>query len=96
MPLRKGDLMKRFLIFWDSGNDQELVAQSYAAEARAHAKQINKPIQTKVVDVSKSDPDKQYWDQPDTIECVTVDDTTKKETALRPQNSDIDLMVDNL
>jgi hypothetical protein len=88
--------VKRFLVFWDSGNDLENVAQGYADEALVHAKKIDKQIQTKLVDVSKSDPDKQFWDAPDTIECVTVDGTAKKDTALNPTDDQIDVMVDNL
>jgi hypothetical protein len=61
-----------------------------------HAKKISKPLQQKLIDVSKNDPDKKFWDSPDTIECVTIDDTTKKDSALDPSDSQIDQMVDNL
>jgi len=88
--------MKRFIVFWDSENDQEDVAQGYCDEAMLHAKKIGKALQTKLVDVDKSDPDKSFWDSPDTIECVTTDDGTKKETALNPEDDKIDEMVDNI
>jgi hypothetical protein len=88
--------MKRFLVFWDSANDQEDVAQGYADEALVHAKQTKKAIGTKLVDINNTDLDKKYWDSPSTIECVTVDGTTKKDTAFNPDDSEIDGMVDNL
>jgi hypothetical protein len=87
---------KHFLVFWDSENDQKNLAQGYADEAEVHAKQIGKPIRTKLVDTKSNDPDKQYWDPPNTIECVTVDGTTKKDSVLDPQDSEIDQMVDDL
>lgn len=88
--------MKRFLVFWDSQNDPGLVAQHYAKEAKDHAAATSKSISTKLVDTNSSDPDKQFWDAPSTIECVTVDTTTKKDTALDPDDPTIDGMVDNL
>ena len=88
--------LKRFLVFWDSNNDLEDVGQGYADEAYVHAKKIKKRIETKLVDALTKDPDKQFWNAPDTIECVTVDGTTKKDTALNPADDEIDAMVDNL
>ena len=88
--------MKRFLVFWDSGNDQQDVADGYADQAKLHAKSINKTIRTKVIDTQSSDSDKSFWDSPNTIECVTVDDTTKKDTALTPSDGKINEMVDDL
>ena len=88
--------MKRFLVFWDSENDQEDVAQGYADEALVHAKSIKKQIQPKLIDINGGDSDKQYWDSPSTVECVTVDGTTKKDTALDPNDSEIDGLVDSL
>jgi hypothetical protein len=88
--------MKRFLVFWNSGFDQEDVAQGYADEAALHAKKSNKQIAAKLVDVTGKDPDKQFWDSPDTIECVSIDGATKKDTVLNPPDDVIDQMVDNL
>ena len=90
------DGVKRFLVFWDSGNDAELVARHYKTEAENHARAIHKQIVSKLVDTNSSDPDKQFWDAPSTIECVTVDGTAKKDTAQDPQDTQIDQMVDNL
>jgi hypothetical protein len=53
--------MKRFLVFWDSGNDQQGFAEGYADEAAAHPKKINKQLETKLVDVSGSDRDRHFW-----------------------------------
>lgn len=88
--------MKRFLVFWDSNNDQEDVADGFADQAKLHANSVNKTIRTKVIDTRSKDPDKSFWDSPDTIECVTVDDSTKKSTALNPSDSRINEMVDDL
>ncbi len=88
--------MKRFLVFWDSENDEEDVADGYADQARIHAKSIEKDIAAKVVDTRSSDSDKSFWDSPDTTECVTVDGSTKKDTALNPSDSRINDMVDSL
>ncbi|HJT68877.1 MAG TPA: hypothetical protein VJ731_01685 [Terriglobales bacterium] len=88
--------MNRFVVFWDSENDPELVARHYAIEAETHAVAIKKQISTKLVDINSSDPDKHFWDPPNTIECVTVNEITKKDTSLNPEDSRIDEMVDNL
>ena len=88
--------MKRFLVFWDSDNDEQDVADGYADQAMLHAKSINKTIRTKVIDTLSSDQDKAFWDKPDTIECVTVEGTTKNETALNPSDERINEMVDDL
>ena len=89
--------MKHFLAFYNSQFDPSMQAQTYADEAEAHARAIGCQISSKIVDVLGQDPDKQYWDSPNTIECVMVDGTTKKETVLNPSAlTDIDSMIDRL
>jgi hypothetical protein len=88
--------MIRFLVFWNSGFDLQNTAQAMADHAAVHAKQTGKQLSTRLVDVTAASPDKAFWDQPDTIECVTVKDGVKKDSALNPAFDEIDAMVDSL
>jgi hypothetical protein len=89
--------MKVFFAFYNSGMDLESQAQAYADEALVHAASIKKQVTTQIVDVLTGSPAKKYWDSPDTIECVTVDADTKKESMLNPSSlADIDAMIDRL
>lgn len=89
--------MKKFFAFYSSQFDPELQAQTYADEAAVHASRIGKTVATQIVDVLSGSPHKKFWAPPGTIECVTVDDGTKKESRLNPTSlSDIDGMIDRL
>ena len=89
--------MKKFLAFYNSQFDAQLQAQTYADEASVHANAIGKQVTSRVVDVTGNDPDKQYWDSPGTIECVTVNADKKKESSLNPSAlTDIDGMIDRI
>ena len=88
--------MNRFLVFWDSEFDEEDTAQTYADQASVHAQKMHKQLSAKLVDTRSNSPDKKYWNQPDTIECVTVRDSTKIDTDLNPGRDRVEEMVDNL
>jgi hypothetical protein len=88
--------MKQFFAYYKLGFDPERQAQTYADEALVHAGSIGKQISSQIVDVLGTSPAKQYWDPQDTIECVTVDGGTKKESMLNPGLADIDGMIDRL
>ena len=89
--------MKQFFAFYNSGFDPELQAQTFADEATVHGTAVGKPIVSKIVDVTGNDPDKSFWNPPNTIECVTVDAGTKRESRLNPSAlPDIDGMIDRL
>jgi hypothetical protein len=89
--------MKMFFAFYDSHFDAEIQAQTYADEALVHAGAIKKQITSRIVDTRSSSPLKTYWNSPTTIECVTVDGDTKKESLLNATElQDIDQMVDRL
>jgi hypothetical protein len=88
------DNLKRFLVFYRAGFDPEIQARAYADQASARATAGGHQLRSKIVDVSGNDPDKQFWDSPGTIECVTVDDATKRDTSTNPRDSEIGQMVD--
>jgi hypothetical protein len=89
--------MKQFFAFYNSNFDAELQAQTYADEAFVHAKAIGTGISSRIVDVLGNDSSKKFWNAPNTIECVTVDNDTKKDSMLNPSAlPDIDGMIDRL
>ncbi len=89
--------MKQFFAFFNSGFDAQLQAQAYADEASARGAAIGKAVASAIVDVLGNSPAKQFWDPPNTIECVTVDNNTKQEARLNPPAlADVDGMIDRL
>jgi hypothetical protein len=89
--------MKQFIAFYNSDFDATVQAQMYADEASVHAKAIGKQLASTILDVTGNELSKKFWDQSNTIECVTIDGDTKRETNLNPGTlSDIDGMIDRL
>ena len=89
--------MKEFFAFYNSQVDLQSQAQTYADEASVHATSQGKTISSQVVDVLSQSAAKKHWNGQNTIECVTADDDTKKESILNPSAlSDIDRMIDRL
>jgi hypothetical protein len=89
--------VKQFLVFYNSSFDPEAQAQTYADEAAVHARACGKPVASHIVDVTGSSALKRFWSGPNTIECVSVDNDSKKESIFNPSSlADIDGMIDRL
>jgi hypothetical protein len=74
--------MKQSFAFYHSSFDSEMQAQAYPDAALVRASPTGKQVSTEIVDVLGSNPGRQHWTPPRTIECVTVDAGAKKESML--------------
>jgi len=89
--------MKEFFTFYNSQFDAVLTAQTYADEATVHAKGTGKVVAAAIIDVTGNDPAKKFWNNGQTITCVTVDTDQIKESRTNPSAlADIDGMIDRL